>query len=89
MLERLQFISKIYPQLLQTLQSSKDSQADYMLAEYRIPAVQDLLFAFRDHGLYDWTHAMVFKNFIGKVTSTVEAMAEIFQDVWNVAYPEA
>jgi hypothetical protein len=89
MLEQLQSVSKSYPQLLETLQSSKDSEADEMLAQIRIPAAQDLLFAFRDHGLHDWTTAMVFNNFVAKVTTTGEGMAEIFQDVWNVAYPEA
>jgi hypothetical protein len=89
MLEQLQSVSRTYPQLLETLQNSKDSEADEMLAQYRMPAAQDLLFAFRDHGLHDWTTAMVFNNFVLKVTTTGEGMAEIFQDVWNVAYPEA
>jgi hypothetical protein len=89
MLEQLQSVSKSYPQLLETLQSSKDSEAVEMLAQYRMPAAQDLLFAFRDHGLHDWTTSLVFNHFVGKVTTTGDGMAEIFQDVWNVAYPEA
>lgn len=87
MLANLQSTYKTYPELLTALEGVKDAEADEILAEYRMPAAQDLLFAFRDHGLYDWSTAMVFNNFVMSVSTSGEGMAEIFQDVWTRCYP--
>jgi len=81
---------KTYAEGLQYMRDTWAQQGDMqdMVQQFKVPAAQDLLFAFRDHGLYDATHAVVFNNLSVSVHNKGEGMAELFNDIWGIVYPD-
>jgi len=53
----------------------------------RIPAVGDMFQAFREHGLWDYTTAIIFNDFQLSLTGKGTGMAELAGGLWDITFP--